>query len=48
MGSTVGTGTAPAVTGIVLAGTTTLWRFNENYSTPTKNTSGLVAPVVDS
>jgi hypothetical protein len=48
MGAKVGTGTAPAATGIVLAGTNTLWTFNENYSTPTKNTSGLVAPVVDS
>jgi hypothetical protein len=47
MGAKVGTGVAPAVTGIVLAGTNTLWTFNENYSTPTKNTSGLVAPVVD-
>lgn len=48
MATTVGTGTAPAATGIILAGTNTLWRFNENYSTPTKNTSGLVAPAVDS
>ena len=48
MGAKVGTGTAPAATGIVLAGTNTLWTFNENYSTPTKNTSGLVAPAVDS
>lgn len=47
-GVKVGTGTAPAATGIVLAGTNTLWTFDENYSTPTKNTSGLVAPVVDS
>lgn len=47
-GAKVGTGTAPAATGIVLAGTNTLWTFDENYSTPTKNTSGLVAPVVDS
>lgn len=47
-GAKVGTGTAPAVTGIVLAGTNTLWTFNENYSTPTKNTSGLVTPGVDS
>lgn len=44
----VGTGTAPAAAGIVLAGTNTLWRFFENYSTPTKNTSALVVPVVDS
>ncbi len=48
MACTVGTGTAPAATGVVLAGTNTLYRFNENYSTPTKNTSGLVTPVVDS
>lgn len=47
-GAKVGTGTAPAATGIVLAGTNTLWTFDENYSTPTKNTSGLVAPAVDS
>lgn len=46
--TTVGTGTAPAAAGIVLAGTNTLWRFFENYSTPTKNTSGIICPVVDS
>lgn len=46
--SAVGTGTAPASAGIVLAGTNTLWRFFENYSTPTKNTSGIICPVVDS
>lgn len=44
----VGTGTAPASAGIVLAGTNTLWRFFGNLSTPTKNTSGITVPVVDS
>ncbi len=44
---TVGTATAPNVSGIVLAGTNTLWRFDENYSTPTKNTSGDITPVRD-
>lgn len=47
-GATTGTATAPAVTGVVLAGTNTLWRFNQNFSTPTKNTSGLLTPVADS
>lgn len=46
--TTVGTGTAPAAAGIVLAGTNTLWRFFGNLSTPTKNTSGITVPVVDS
>lgn len=46
-GSTVGTGTAPASTGIVFAGANTLWRCIENYSTPTKNTSGDIAPARD-
>lgn len=44
---TVGTGSAPNVTGILKAGTNTLWRFIENYSTPTKNTSGDISPVRD-
>lgn len=48
LATAVGTGTAPASAGIVLAGTNTLWRFFENYSTPTKNTSGIICPVVDS
>lgn len=48
LATTVGTGTAPAACGIVLAGTTTLWRFFNNLSTPTKNTSGITSPVVDS
>jgi hypothetical protein len=48
LATTVGTGTAPASAGIVLAGTSTLFRFFENYSTPTKNTSGIICPVVDS
>jgi len=47
LGSTNGTGTAPALQGIILAGTNTLWRFFENYSTPTKNTSGDISPVRD-
>lgn len=46
--TTVGTGTAPASAGIVLAGTNTLWRFFQNMSTPTKNTSGILCPVADS
>lgn len=46
--TTVGTATAPTAAGIVLAGVTTLFRFFQNYSTPTKNTSGIVCPVVDS
>ena len=47
-GAKVGTGTAPASTGIVVAGSNVLFTFDENYSTPTKGTSGLVAPAVDS
>ena len=47
-GAKVGTATAPAVTGLVFAGASSLWTCNENYSTPTKNTSGLVTPAVDS
>jgi len=46
-GETVGTATAPNVSGIILAGTNTLWNFLENYSTPTKNTSGDITPVRD-
>jgi hypothetical protein len=47
-GAKVGTGTAPAVTGIVFAGSNSLWTCDENYSTPTKNTSGLLTPAADS
>lgn len=47
MAETVGTATAPNVSGIVKAGVSTLWRFIENYSTPTKNTSGDISPVRD-
>lgn len=47
IGVKVGTGTAPASTGIILAGTNTLWTFNENYSAPTKNLSGDIAPARD-
>ncbi len=47
-GCKAGTGTAMNASGIVLAGTNTLWTFDENYSTPTKNTSGSVSPVLDS
>ena len=47
IGCKVGTGTAPASTGIILAGTNTLWTFNENYSAPTKNLSGDIAPARD-
>lgn len=39
---------APAVTGIVFAGANSLIRCNQNFSTPTKNTSGLITPAVDS
>lgn len=47
-GAKVGTGTAPAVTGLVFAGANSLWVCDENYSTPTKNTSGLLTPAADS
>lgn len=38
---------APASTGIVLAGANSLVRCIQNFSTPTKNTSGALAPAVD-
>lgn len=39
---------APASTGIVFAGTNSLLRCIQNFSTPTKNTSGLLTPLADS
>jgi hypothetical protein len=41
-------GAGPAVTGVLITGSSSLYVFNENYSTPTKGTSGLVTPAVDS
>lgn len=43
----VGTGTAPASTGVVL-GAAALCRCFENYATPTAATSGIISPAVDS
>lgn len=46
--TTVGTGTAPTSTGIVFAGSNSLFRCNANLATPTNNTSGITSPVADS
>jgi hypothetical protein len=47
LSSLVGTGTAPASTGIILTANS-LIRCHQNYSTPTAATSGLLTPAADS